>query len=93
MEGRHCVVQKLDTRGGQQNVKFLRKTGLFKIMMLSKTAFAERFQDWVADVITAEMMRSKTAFAERFQDWVADVITEIQETRQYQLQRWMRPKP
>ncbi|KAJ3071208.1 hypothetical protein HK102_006489, partial [Quaeritorhiza haematococci] len=42
----------LDTPGGEQNVKFFTKTGLFKIMMRSRTAFAERFQDWVADVIT-----------------------------------------
>ncbi|KAJ3079049.1 hypothetical protein HK102_004063 [Quaeritorhiza haematococci] len=46
---RHSHVK---TPGGEQNVKFLTRTGLFKIMMRSKTAFAERFQDWVADVIT-----------------------------------------
>ncbi|KAJ3080034.1 hypothetical protein HK102_003356 [Quaeritorhiza haematococci] len=52
MEGKHWVLQKLETLGGQQNVKFFTKTGLFKIMMRSRTAFAERFQDWVAEVIT-----------------------------------------
>ncbi|KAJ3068607.1 hypothetical protein HK102_007133 [Quaeritorhiza haematococci] len=52
MEGKHWVLQKVDTLGGQQNVKFFTKTGLFKIMMRSRSAFAESFQDWVAEVIT-----------------------------------------
>ncbi|KAJ3069268.1 hypothetical protein HK102_006964, partial [Quaeritorhiza haematococci] len=44
--------KKVKTPGGDQNVKFFTKTGLFKIMMRSRTAFAESFQDWVAEVIT-----------------------------------------
>ncbi|KAJ3063727.1 hypothetical protein HK102_008401, partial [Quaeritorhiza haematococci] len=51
-EAKHWVLQKVKTPGGEQNVKFFTKTGLFKIMMRSRTAFAERFQDWVAEVIT-----------------------------------------
>jgi prophage antirepressor-like protein len=45
------VVHTMDTLGGTQHVTFLTEKGLFKILFKSRKPIAEKFQNWVCDVI------------------------------------------
>ena len=45
------VVHTMDTLGGSQQVTFLTEKGLYKILFKSRKPIAERFQNWVCEVI------------------------------------------
>jgi prophage antirepressor-like protein len=45
------VVHTMDTLGGTQQVTFLTEKGLYKILFKSRKPIAEKFQNWVCDVI------------------------------------------
>jgi len=45
------VVHTMDTHGGTQNVSFLTEKGLYKVLFKSRKPIAEKFQNWVYEVI------------------------------------------
>jgi prophage antirepressor-like protein len=45
------VVHSMDTPGGTQEVTFLTEKGLYKVLFKSRKPIAEKFQDWVCEVI------------------------------------------
>jgi prophage antirepressor-like protein len=45
------VVHSMDTLGGTQQVTFLTEKGLYKVLFKSRKPIAEKFQNWVCDVI------------------------------------------
>lgn len=45
------VVHTMDTLGGTQHVTFLTEKGLYKILFKSRKPIAEKFQNWVCEVI------------------------------------------
>ena len=45
------VVHSMDTLGGTQQVTFLTEKGLYKILFKSRKPIAEKFQNWVCEVI------------------------------------------
>lgn len=45
------VVHNMDTLGGSQQVTFLTEKGLYKILFKSRKPIAEKFQNWVCEVI------------------------------------------
>jgi prophage antirepressor-like protein len=45
------VVHTMDTLGGSQQVTFLTEKGLYKVLFKSRKPIAEKFQDWVCEVI------------------------------------------
>ena len=44
-------VHTMDTLGGSQQVTFLTEKGLYKVLFKSRKPIAERFQNWVCEVI------------------------------------------
>jgi prophage antirepressor-like protein len=45
------VVHTMDTLGGTQHVTFLTEKGLYKVLFKSRKPIAEKFQNWVCEVI------------------------------------------
>jgi len=45
------VVHSMDTLGGNQQVTFLTEKGLYKVLFKSRKSIAEKFQNWVCEVI------------------------------------------
>ena len=45
------VVHTMDTLGGSQQVTFLTEKGLYKVLFKSRKPIAEKFQNWVCDVV------------------------------------------
>jgi prophage antirepressor-like protein len=45
------VVHTMDTLGGTQQVTFLTEKGLYKVLFKSRKPIAEKFQNWVCEVI------------------------------------------
>ena len=45
------VVHSMDTIGGSQQVTFLTEKGLYKVLFKSRKPIAEKFQNWVCEVI------------------------------------------
>ncbi len=45
------VVNTIDTLGGSQQVTFLTEKGLYKILFKSRKPIAEKFQNWVCEII------------------------------------------
>jgi len=45
------VVHSMDTLGGNQETTFLTEKGLYKVLFKSRKPIAEKFQNWVCDVI------------------------------------------
>ena len=45
------VVHSMDTLGGKQEITFLTEKGLYKVLFKSRKPIAEKFQNWICDVI------------------------------------------
>ena len=45
------VVHTMDTLGGSQQVTFLTEKGLYKVLFKSRKPIAEKFQNWVCEVV------------------------------------------
>jgi prophage antirepressor-like protein len=45
------VVHTMNTLGGNQEVTFLTEKGLYKVLFKSRKPIAEKFQDWVCEII------------------------------------------
>jgi prophage antirepressor-like protein len=47
------VVRSMDTPGGKQDATFLTEPAMYKLINRSRKPIAQKFQDWVAEVITS----------------------------------------
>ena len=48
-----------DTLGGKQNITFLTEKGLYNVLFLSRKPIAEKFKDWICDVIKEIRLKGK----------------------------------
>lgn len=53
------VTHTIDTMGGPQDVTFLTEKGLYKLLFKSRKPNAEKFQNWVCDMITEIRLTGK----------------------------------
>lgn len=53
------VTQNIETMGGRQNITFLTEKGLYKILFKSRKPNAEKFQNWVCDMIKEIRLNGK----------------------------------
>ena len=53
------VVHSMHTLGGEQDVTFLTEKGLYKVLFKSRKPIAEKFQNWVCEVITEIRLNGK----------------------------------
>lgn len=53
------VVHSMHTLGGEQDVTFLTEKGLYKVLFKSRKPIAEKFQNWVCEIITEIRLSGK----------------------------------
>lgn len=53
------VVHSMDTLGGSQQVTFLTEKGLYKILFKSRKPIAEKFQNWICEVVKEIRLNGK----------------------------------
>jgi len=85
------VSQIFETQGGPQNVSFLTEKGLYKLLFRSRSPLAEKFQDWVCEVIKEiringqyklqQQLKEKEKELEETQGLLKDKIIEAEELR------------
>ena len=72
------VVQPMHTLGGTQEVTFLTEKGLYKVLFRSRKPIAQKFQNWVCEVI--KEIRLKGIY--KMQDEINKAIEEKNEIRE-----------
>ena len=85
------VSQIFETQGGPQNVSFLTEKGLYKVLFRSRSPLAEKFQDWVCEVIKEiringqyklqQQLKEKEKELEETHGLLKDKIIEAEELR------------
>ena len=73
------VVHTMDTLGGTQDVTFLTEKGLYKVLFKSRKPIAEKFQNWVCEVIKEIRLSGKYELEKQLEQ-KDNIIMEIQET-------------
>lgn len=82
------VVHSMDTLGGIQNITFLTEKGLYKVLFKSRKPIAEKFQNWVCDVIR-EIRMSGTYV---LQQQLEQATTQIQGIEEKHKEDWEKNK-
>lgn len=75
------VSQVIDTSGGKQEVSFLTEKGLYKILFRSRKPIAEKFQNWVCEVVKDIRLKGKYQLEKDLQH----EITNIEEKHKKEL--------
>ena len=78
------VVHSMDTLGGQQSVTFLTAKGLYKILFKSRKPIAEKFQNWVCEVIEEIRLTGNYNLEKQLKDAKNEII-QIEETNRKDL--------
>jgi prophage antirepressor-like protein len=78
------VSQVIDTSGGKQEVSFLTEKGLYKILFRSRKPIAEKFQNWVCEVVKDIRIKGKYQL-EKEVEQVKHEITNIEEKHKKEL--------
>jgi len=73
------VVHNMDTLGGTQDVTFLTEKGLYKVLFKSRKPIAEKFQNWVCEIIKEIRLSGKYELEKQLEQ-KDNIIMEIQET-------------
>ena len=68
-----------DATGRQQNITFLTEKGLYKVLFKSRKPIAEKFQNWVCEVIKEIRLSGKYELEKQLEQ-KDNIIMEIQET-------------
>jgi prophage antirepressor-like protein len=96
-KNQRCVVLT-DTAFGEKDTIFLTEQGLYKVLMKSRKPIAEKFQDWICEVVeeirkTGEYKSKKdiehktknTLFIDQYQDKSIIYLGLVEETEEQQL--------
>jgi prophage antirepressor-like protein len=78
------VVNTIDTLGGSQQVTFLTEKGLYKVLFKSRKPIAEKFQNWVCDVIKEIRLTGKYTLEKQLEDAKNEII-QLEETNKKEL--------
>ena len=73
------VVHTMDTLGGTQDVTFLTEKGLYKVLFKSRKPIAEKFQNWVCDIIKEIRLKGKYELEKQLEQ-AKNEIEKIEET-------------
>lgn len=76
-KGRHLV----PTPGGPQEMLVINEPGLYRLMMRSDRSEAERFQDWITDVVLPTLRRTGTYSLPSRDDRIAKVAKRLKVDR------------
>ena len=77
-------VDTMDTSTGPKQVTFLTEKGLYKVLFKSRKPIAEKFQNWVCDVIK-EIRLTGTYNLEKQLEEAKNEIIQIEETHKTEL--------
>jgi len=77
-------VHTMDTTGRQQLITFLTEKGLYKVLFKSRKPIAEKFQNWVCDVIKEIRLTGKYTLEKQLEDAKNEII-HIEETNKKEL--------
>jgi len=80
------VVHSMDTLGGIQNITFLTEKGLYKVLFKSRKPIAEKFQNWVCNVIK-EIRLSGTYSLQQQLEQATTQIQHIEENHKHDLEK------
>jgi len=78
------VVHTMDTLGGTQDVTFLTEKGLYKVLFKSRKPIAEKFQNWICEVIKEIRLNGKYELEKQLEQ-ANNKITQIEETNKKEL--------
>jgi prophage antirepressor-like protein len=73
------VVHSMDTLGGTQQVSFLTEKGLYKVLFKSRKPIAEKFQNWVCEVIKELRLKGSYELKQQLEQAKNEII-KIEET-------------
>jgi len=72
------VVHSMNTLGGEQDVTFLTEKGLYKVLFKSRKPIAEKFQNWVCEIITEIRLNGKYELEKQLEQ-AKNEIVQIEE--------------
>jgi prophage antirepressor-like protein len=87
------VVHTMDTLGGSQTVTFLTEKGLYKVLFKSRKAIADKFQNWICEIIKEIRLTGKYELEKQLEQAKQDmeqkdnIIVELQETAEQEKQQ------
>jgi len=73
-----CAVISSDSTGREQNVTFLTEKGLYKVLFKSRKPIAEKFQNWVCEIITEIRLNGKYELEKQLEQ-AKNEIVQIEE--------------
>ena len=79
------VVHTMNTHGGTQNVTFLTEKGLYKVLFKSRKPIAEKFQNWVYEVIKELRINGIYDLQKQLEQKNTE-IQQIEETKEKELE-------
>lgn len=78
------VVHSMHTLGGEQDVTFLTEKGLYKVLFKSRKPIAEKFQNWVCEIITEIRLNGKYELEKQLEQ-AKNEIVQIEESKKKEL--------
>jgi len=78
------ITKKCDTKGGQQEVVFLTSKGLYRLLYTCRKPIAERFRDWVGDILNDIIFNQSKELRCQLDDQIAH-NAQLQHTLQREL--------
>ena len=79
-----CGVHTMDSTGREQNIIFLTEKGLYKVLFKSRKPIAEKFQNWVCEIITEIRLNGKYELEKQLEQ-AKNEIVQIEETNKKEL--------
>jgi prophage antirepressor-like protein len=79
------VVHSMHTLGGLQDVTFLTEKGLYKVLFKSRKPIAEKFQNWVCEVIK-ELRLKGTYDLQKQLEQAKEEITQVEEKKNKEME-------
>jgi prophage antirepressor-like protein len=80
------VVHSMHTLGGEQDVTFLTEKGLYKVLFKSRKPIAEKFQNWVCEIITEIRLNGKYELEKQLEQ-AKNEIVQIEENNKKTLDK------
>ena len=79
------VVLSMHTLGGLQDVTFLTEKGLYKVLFKSRKPIAEKFQDWVCEVIKELRLKGTYDLQQQLEQTKVE-LTKIEENKNKEME-------
>lgn len=78
------VSQIFETHGGPQNVSFLTEKGLYKVLFRSRSPIAEKFQNWVCEVIKEIRINGQYKLQQQLKEKEEEILKKEKELEETQ---------